>query len=31
MGAPFCCLEWIVKDGNFTKIIEGNYQNKEAA
>ena len=26
-----CCLEWIVKDGNFTKIIEGNYENKEAA
>lgn len=26
-----CSLPWIVEAGNFAKIIEGNYQNKEAA
>lgn len=30
-GGFSCSLPWIVKDENFTKIIEGNYENKEAA
>jgi hypothetical protein len=29
-GGFSCSLPWIVKDDNFTKIIEGNYENKEA-
>lgn len=30
-GGFSCSLPWIVKDENFTKIIEGNYENKVAA
>ncbi|MBI5270662.1 MAG: YdaU family protein [Burkholderiales bacterium] len=28
---PACDLEWLMKDANFTKVIEGKYRNKEKA
>ena len=30
-GGFSCSLPWIVNDENFSKIIEGNYENKEVA